>query len=77
MFVYQSACSACRDQKGASLRLELEVAVNHSLCGCWESNPGSLAEQLVLLTTESTSPALHCFNLLVDSPNPTHTAKSE
>jgi hypothetical protein len=30
-------------------------------CGCWESNPGPLEEELVLLTTEPSLQPCYCF----------------
>lgn len=40
-----------RDQKKASgpLVLEIQMAVNHHVCVCWESNPCPLKEHQVLL----------------------------
>lgn len=41
-------------------------------CGCWESNPGSLDEQAVLLTS-ATSPALAVISVV---ENPVDVAES-
>ena len=53
MYVHHMCARACRDQKRALgiLELELQVVVS-CLVGCWESNPGPLEEQPVLLITK-------------------------
>ena len=40
-----------------SAPLELELQACELPCECWESNPGSLQEQYMLLTTEPSAPA--------------------
>lgn len=43
---------AYRGQKRAMDLLQLELHDCELSCGCWESNPGSLQKQSVLLTSE-------------------------
>lgn len=34
------------------MNVELQMVINHQLCGYWETNPGSLQDQQVLLPTK-------------------------
>jgi hypothetical protein len=51
-------CFPLRGHKMASDPQELELQITEPACGCWESNPGTLEEQPLLLTAESWLQAL-------------------
>ncbi|KAL6035681.1 hypothetical protein STEG23_021032 [Scotinomys teguina] len=75
-------CASCvpgahGDQKRASDPPEPELQMGVSLHGCWESNPGPLEEQPVLVTSETSLQAPDVY-LFIDKfrQNDTETAES-